>query len=40
MINGTAHGPLPKMATCQLHMRHFKDGDTIRIEPWRSAAFR
>lgn len=39
MINGTAHGPLPKTATCQLHMRHFKDGDVIRIEPWRARAF-
>ncbi len=39
MINGQAHGPLPEMTTCQLHMRHFSDGDTIRIEPWRSAAF-
>lgn len=39
MINGVAHGPLPGTATCQLHMRHFKDGETIRIEPWRSRAF-
>ena len=39
MINGQAHGPLPEMTTCQLHMRHFQDGDTIRIEPWRSGAF-
>jgi succinate dehydrogenase / fumarate reductase iron-sulfur subunit len=39
MINGVAHGPLGGTATCQLHMRHFKDGDTIRIEPWRARAF-
>lgn len=38
-INGEAHGPDRKITTCQLHMRHFKDGDTIYIEPWRSAAF-
>ncbi len=39
VINGVAHGPLPGITCCQLHMRHFKDGDTITIEPWRSAAF-
>ncbi len=39
MINGRAHGPEPGTATCQLHMRKFRDGDSIRIEPWRSAAF-
>ncbi|UCF67755.1 MAG: succinate dehydrogenase/fumarate reductase iron-sulfur subunit [Acidobacteriota bacterium] len=39
MINGQAHGPLPGTTTCQLHMRHFSDGDTIYIEPWRSGAF-
>lgn len=39
MINGLAHGPSARTATCQLHMRTFKDGDTIQIEPWRSAAF-
>ncbi len=39
MINGQAHGPLPRTTTCQLHMRHFKDGDTITIEPWRATAF-
>ncbi len=39
MINGVAHGPLPGTTTCQLHMRHFEDGDEITIEPWRSAAF-
>lgn len=39
MVNGVAHGPRPATATCQLHMRHFKDGDAIYIEPWRSKAF-
>jgi succinate dehydrogenase / fumarate reductase iron-sulfur subunit len=39
MINGVAHGPSRGTATCQLHMRSFKDGDTIWIEPWRSAGF-
>ena len=39
VINGQAHGPLPKIATCQLHMRHFNDGDIIWIEPFRAAAF-
>jgi succinate dehydrogenase / fumarate reductase iron-sulfur subunit len=39
MINGVAHGPMPGTATCQLHMRSFKDGDTIVIEPWRARAF-
>src|SRR5258708_7804833 len=39
MINGVAHGPARATATCQLHMRHFKDGDDVWIEPWRSAAF-
>jgi succinate dehydrogenase / fumarate reductase iron-sulfur subunit len=38
-INGRAHGPDNDITTCQLHMRKFKDGDTISIEPWRSAAF-
>jgi succinate dehydrogenase / fumarate reductase iron-sulfur subunit len=38
-INGRAHGPLTGTATCQLHMRHFRDGDTIVIEPWRAKAF-
>ena len=38
-INGRAHGPLRGVATCQLHMRSFKDGDTIVIEPWRAGAF-
>jgi succinate dehydrogenase / fumarate reductase, iron-sulfur subunit len=38
-INGRAHGPWEKNTTCQLHMRAFKDGDTIVVEPWRSKAF-
>lgn len=38
VINGVAHGP-ERTTTCQLHMRTFKDGDTITIEPWRSTAF-
>lgn len=38
-INGRAHGPLKGTTTCQLHMRHFKDGETIVIEPWRAKAF-
>ena len=39
MINGVAHGPMKGTATCQLHMRSFKDGDTVVIEPWRARAF-
>ncbi|MCL4839472.1 MAG: succinate dehydrogenase/fumarate reductase iron-sulfur subunit, partial [Thermoanaerobaculia bacterium] len=39
MINGEAHGPLEGTTACQLHMRLFKDGDEITIEPWRSQAF-
>lgn len=38
-INGQAHGPWQNNTTCQLHMRAFKDGDTIIVEPWRSSAF-
>ena len=38
-INGRPHGPDDEVTTCQLHMRKFKDGDTIVIEPWRSKAF-
>ncbi len=38
-INGHPHGPDGEITTCQLHMRRFKDGDTITVEPWRSAAF-
>jgi succinate dehydrogenase / fumarate reductase iron-sulfur subunit len=39
VINGLAHGPEKSTATCQLHMRKFKDGDTITVEPWRAKAF-
>ncbi len=39
MINGVAHGPTPATTTCQLHMRSFRDGDEIVIEPWRARAF-
>src|SRR5687767_4316827 len=38
-INGRPHGPKNLVTTCQLHMRSFKNGDTIVVEPWRSAAF-
>ena len=38
-INGRAHGPDDRVTTCQLFMRHFKDGQTITVEPFRSAAF-
>ncbi len=38
-INGRPHGPDDDVTTCQLHMRKFKDGDTITVEPWRAAAF-
>ncbi|MFN8181047.1 MAG: succinate dehydrogenase/fumarate reductase iron-sulfur subunit [Bacteroidia bacterium] len=38
-INGRAHGPLKGTTTCQLHMRHFSDGETVTIEPWRAEAF-
>jgi len=39
MIGGIAHGPLPGTTVCQLHMRHFKDGDVLYLEPWRARAF-
>tara|TARA_B100000029_G_scaffold460441_1_gene491426 strand:+ start:810 stop:1547 length:738 start_codon:yes stop_codon:yes gene_type:complete len=39
MINGRAHGPLNGTTSCQLHMRSFKDGDVLIVEPWRAAAF-
>ena len=39
MINGQAHGPQKGTATCQLHMRKFRDGETVTIEPFRAAAF-
>jgi succinate dehydrogenase / fumarate reductase iron-sulfur subunit len=38
-INGRPHGPDDDITTCQLHMRKFKDGETVTIEPWRAAAF-
>ncbi len=38
-INGRAHGPLSGVCACQLHMRSFRDGDTITVEPWRAKAF-
>lgn len=38
-INGRAHGPMKATTACQLHMRFFKDGDTITVEPWRAKAF-
>ncbi len=38
-INGQPHGPLRGVTTCQLHMRSFKDGDTITVEPWRAGSF-
>lgn len=38
-INGRSHGPWEGTTTCQLHMRAFKDGDTITVEPWRAKAF-
>src|SRR6476659_9458628 len=39
VINGRPHGPLKNTTTCQLHLRHFKDGDTITVEPWRAQGF-
>ena len=39
VIDGEAHGPLPESATCQVYMRHFRDGDVITVEPFRAAAF-
>jgi succinate dehydrogenase / fumarate reductase iron-sulfur subunit len=39
MINGVAHGPMPRTTLCQLHMRHFKDGADLFLEPWRARAF-
>ena len=39
MVNGEAHRPLPGTTVCQLHMRHFKDGDELYLEPWRARAF-
>lgn len=39
MINGSAHGPQKSTTVCQLHMRHFQDGDSLILEPWRATAF-
>jgi succinate dehydrogenase / fumarate reductase iron-sulfur subunit len=39
VINGRPHGPVQRVTACQLHMRSFKDGDEVWLEPWRSAAF-
>src|SRR5437879_7194596 len=39
MINGVSHGPQRGTTVCQLHMRHFKDGDVLYLEPWRARAF-
>src|SRR4051812_17888175 len=39
MVNGVAHGPVPGTTLCQLHMRHYKDGDELYLEPWRARAF-
>src|SRR6187431_2421717 len=39
VIDGSPHGPQQATTTCQLHMRHFEDGDVITIEPWRASAF-
>ena len=39
VIDGVAHGPKKAITTCQLHMRSYKDGDTITVEPWRASAF-
>src|SRR3954447_26993097 len=39
LIDGLAHGPMRASTVCQLHMRSFKDGDTLTLEPWRAKAF-
>lgn len=39
MISGVAHGPQPRTTVCQLHMRHYRDGDELWLEPWRATAF-
>jgi len=39
LVNGRAHGPEPGTTVCQLHMRKFRDGDTVTLEPWRANAF-
>jgi succinate dehydrogenase / fumarate reductase iron-sulfur subunit len=40
VVDGTAHGPLRQTTTCQLHMRSFKDGETVTVEPWRAKPFK
>jgi succinate dehydrogenase / fumarate reductase iron-sulfur subunit len=39
LIGGVAHGPMPGTTVCQLHMRHFRDGEELTLEPWRATAF-
>ncbi|MEX0890569.1 MAG: succinate dehydrogenase/fumarate reductase iron-sulfur subunit [Gemmatimonadota bacterium] len=39
LVNGEPHGPLPATTVCQLHMRHYQDGDELWLEPWRATAF-
>src|SRR5512135_2196689 len=39
VINGVPHGPLKGTTVCQLHMRHYRDGEVLRIEPWRAKSF-
>lgn len=39
MIDGEPHGPLPEITVCQLHMRHYRNGDELWIEPWRASGF-
>ncbi len=39
MVNGEAHGPIPATTVCQLHMRHYHDGDELWLEPWRARGF-
>jgi len=39
VVNGSPHGPQPGTTVCQLHMRHFNDGDVLYLEPWRAKAF-
>jgi succinate dehydrogenase / fumarate reductase iron-sulfur subunit len=39
LVSGVPHGPQPGTTVCQLHMRHFKDGDRLTLEPWRAKAF-
>ncbi len=39
VVNGTPHGPNKATAVCQLHMRHYHDGDSIVVDPWRASAF-